>query len=347
MLLFNLSSLKVILKKIGLQEIMRHIITRLQNDYSHWDDFSKVARHATNVTNGVIELMPVSDARYYACKYVNGHPKNPETGLLTVVGIGVLADTTTGYPLLLSEMTLSTAIRTAAMAACVAQYCANKNSSCLAIIGCGAQSEFQVAAHAAIFPLSKIYYYDIDEKAMQKFAKNISEFKHITASLVATNNVQDAVKNADIIITATTVIGNKPLLEIASIKNNVHVQAIGGDCPGKNEITSDLMQHAYKVIVEYPPQTYHEGESEQLNDKQKQSQVIPFYKLATAGDPQQDCFVEYKNKITIFDSVGFAIEDYSILAYWYDLCQKHGAGIDSDMIPKLNNPKDLWSSLKL
>jgi hypothetical protein len=90
------------------------------------NDFEKCARLASYSARGVIELMPISDGRLYSFKYVNGHPRNTSAGLLTVTAFGVLAEVETGYPLLLSELTVTTALRTAAMSALAA----SGNRSC-------------------------------------------------------------------------------------------------------------------------------------------------------------------------------------------------------------------------
>src|ERR1700748_1330344 len=97
----------------------------------------ELARHATHSSVGVIELMPACDGQLYSFKYVNGHPKNTSVGLLTVTAFGVLADVETGYPLLLSELTLTTALRTAATSALVARRMARPESRVMALIGNG------------------------------------------------------------------------------------------------------------------------------------------------------------------------------------------------------------------
>ena len=115
----------------------------IELNYRRWSEFDKSARHAIHSPLGVIELMPTSDGRMYSFKYVNGHPKNTEAGLLTVTAFGVLADVATGYPVLLSELTMTTALRTAAMSALAAKWMARPKSRVMALIGNGAQSDFQ------------------------------------------------------------------------------------------------------------------------------------------------------------------------------------------------------------
>ena len=103
-----------IINTMGPAAALQGMADAIFDDYLRWQDFDKCARVASHSKDGVIELMPIADARTYTFKYVNGHPKNTRLGLSTVMAFGVLADVATGAPLLLSELTLTTAMRTAA-----------------------------------------------------------------------------------------------------------------------------------------------------------------------------------------------------------------------------------------
>src|SRR5437879_12852566 len=127
----------------GAARFVEELAAEIEAAFLRWSAFDKSPRHATHSPLGVIELMPASDGRLYAFKYVNGHPKNTAVGLLTVTAFGVLADVQTGYPLLLSELTLTTALRTAATSALAARRLARPNSGVMALIGNGAKSEFK------------------------------------------------------------------------------------------------------------------------------------------------------------------------------------------------------------
>ena len=139
-----------LVQSLGPGEFIERLAAEILADYRRWPEFEKSARLASHSKVGVIELMPTSDGRLYSFKYVNGHPKNTAQGLLTVTAFGVLADVETGYPLLLSELTVTTALRTAAMSALAARFLARRESRVMALIGNGAQSEFQaIAFHVA------------------------------------------------------------------------------------------------------------------------------------------------------------------------------------------------------
>ena len=135
--------LRELVARKGPGRFIEELAGEIEADYLRWNEFEKSARLASHSSGGVIELMPTSDGKLYSFKYVNGHPKNTAKNLLTVTAFGMLADVATGYPLLLSEMTFVTALRTAAISALAARRMARPASRVMALIGNGAQSEFQ------------------------------------------------------------------------------------------------------------------------------------------------------------------------------------------------------------
>ncbi|KFJ49352.1 ornithine cyclodeaminase/mu-crystallin family protein [Brucella abortus] len=137
--------MKLVLR-VGVETFLKELAGYVEEDFRRWQNFDKTPRVASHSKEGVIELMPTSDGTLYGFKYVNGHPKNTRDGLQTVTAFGVLADVGSGYPMLLTEMTILTALRTAATSAVAAKHLAPKNARTMAIIGNGAQSEFQALA---------------------------------------------------------------------------------------------------------------------------------------------------------------------------------------------------------
>lgn len=123
----------------GIEQVLRDLTDEIEADYRRWDLFEKAPRLASHSNDGVIELMPTSDGEVFSFKYVNGHPSNTAKGFQTVAAFGLLARVDTGYPLMLSEMTLLTALRTAATSAMVARHLAPKEARTMAMIGNGAQ----------------------------------------------------------------------------------------------------------------------------------------------------------------------------------------------------------------
>src|SRR6202023_3003164 len=169
--------LRELVSRIGLARLIEELSREIETDYRRWDDFDKSPRHAIHSAGGVIELMPTSDGQLYSFKYVNGHPKNTAKNLLTVTAFGVLADVATGYPLLLSEMTFVTALRTAAISALAACRMARPASREMAIIGNGAQSEFQAIAFHQMVGVRQLRLYDTDPDATAKLIRNLTRLQ--------------------------------------------------------------------------------------------------------------------------------------------------------------------------
>jgi len=163
-----------IVRRQGLAGALRRIAQAIETDFKRWPAFDKSARTASHSRDGVIELMPISDGVRYSFKYVNGHPGNTQLGLATVMAFGVLADVATGQPELLSELTLTTALRTAATSALAARWLARPDSRSMALIGNGAQSEFQALAFRDLVGIRELRVFDIDRSATAKLVANLA-----------------------------------------------------------------------------------------------------------------------------------------------------------------------------
>ncbi|MDR3397772.1 MAG: ornithine cyclodeaminase [Pandoraea sp.] len=328
----DIHDVQKLLRKTGVAPFIETLATYIRDDYLRWHDFDKSARVANHSQDGVIELMPVSDDRLYGFKYVNGHPINTRRNLLTVMAFSVLADVQTGYPLLLSEFTLMTALRTAATSALAARMQARPDSRVMALIGNGAQSEFQALAFHAMLGIREIRLFDVDPAATAKLVRNLSHVPDLR--LTCTSSAREAVRGADIVTTVTADKANATILTPDMIEAGMHLNAVGGDCPGKTELHADIVTNA-RVMVEFEPQTRIEGEIQHLP---ADSPVIHFWQVL-AGDVAGR---ETAEQVTVFDSVGFALEDFSTLRYLYDLARDAGIGRVIDLIPAPVNCKDLY-----
>lgn len=331
----DVNDLSQLVARKGLTTCLEEMAEYIRQDYLRWHDFEKCARLANHSPDGVIELMPASDANLYAFKYVNGHPKNTQRGMLTVMAFGALGDVDTGAPLLLSEMTLTTAIRTAATSALAARYLARPDSRSMALIGNGSQSEFQAIAFHALVGIEEIRLYDLDPQATAKLAANLRAFPAI--KVVLASSVADAVRGADIVTTVTADKAYATILTADMIEPGMHLNAVGGDCPGKTELHRDIVDAA-RVIVEYEPQSRIEGEIQQMP---ADSPITEFWQVVNG----QVLGRENDTQVTLFDSVGFAIEDYSALRYVLDVAKALDIGHEIDLVPALENPKDLFARL--
>ena len=312
------------------------LIKTLEEDYSNWESFDKTPRVANHVDGGVIELMPISNNKLYTFKYVNGHPKNPVQNKMTVMATGQLSEVSTGEPLMFSEMTLLTAFRTAANSAMAAKYLAKKDSKVLTLIGTGSQSEFQYLAFSQIFDLEEVRYFDTDPKAMDKFGNNMKQFD---IRIIRCKDSKDAAKGADIITTCTADKRYQTVLTKDMIEGDVYINGIGGDCPGKTEIQKELIESS-TVVCEFLEQCKIEGEIQQLA---KDFTCPELYEIIRG---EKNINVDTHGTI-VFDSVGFAIEDYSVLRLIYDLSNELKIGKEMNFIPQLDNVKNLFSLVEV
>lgn len=328
----GVEDMRRLVRSTGTKAFLTKLAGYVRHDFSRWADFEKSARVASHSRQGVIELMPTSDGQLYSFKYVNGHPSNPRTGKLTVTAFGVLADVTTGYPLLISEMTLLTALRTAATSAFAAKLLARPDSRVMALVGAGAQSEFQALAFQALLGIEEIRVYDPDVVAVDKFMANAAGFG---MKLVRSSSVADAVRDADIVTVCTAVKGRQAVIDAGMLSPGTHINAIGGDCPGKTELHRDILEVG-KYFVEFTPQTRVEGEIQQAAPDYPVAELWEV--LASVKDGRTS-----DADITVFDSVGFAIEDFSALRLVHDLTAGNRRMVD--LVPALDDPKNLYGEL--
>ncbi|MCI5041078.1 MAG: ornithine cyclodeaminase [Donghicola eburneus] len=320
---------------IGIDNVLRALADEIESDFKRWEAFDKTPRVASHSDVGVIELMPTSDGEMYGCKYVNGHPKNTREGLQTVTAFGLLADVDTGYPKLLSEMTLLTALRTAATSAMAARHLAPKGAKTMAMIGNGAQSEFQCLAFKAICGIETVRLYDIDPTATEKAARNLAG-KGL--NVVACNTGEDSMEGAEIITTCTADKQYATILTDNMVGSGVHINAIGGDCPGKTELHRDILLRS-DIFVEYPEQTWIEGEIQQL---ERGHPITELWQVITGQEKGR----RSDKQITLFDSVGFAIEDFSALRYIHGAIQGTEFFTYLDMLADPDDPRDLFGMLQ-
>ena len=244
----------------GMRATLQGLADCIRQDFLRWNGFEKTARLASHSRDGVIELMPIADASTFSFKYVNGHPKNTALGLPTVMAFGVLADVATGWPLLVSELTLTTALRTAATSVVAAQALARPGSRTMALIGNGAQSEFQALAFHLLLGIEEIRLYDTDAQASAKLLRNLQA-------------------NPD-----TTGLRVRLCTSISDFAVTELWQVLAGEKAGRDS-------------------------------------------------PSQ---------VTMFDSVGFALEDFSALRYLRESAARLNLGRPLPLIAQLEDPKNLY-----
>lgn len=315
----------------GPARIMAEMADTIEADFRRWESFDKTERIASHTPFGVIELMPISDPDVYAFKYVNGHPFNPARGYQTVTAFGVLADVHNGYPVFLSEMTVLTALRTAATSAMVARRLARPESRVMAMIGAGSQAEFQALAFREVLGIQTLRIFDVDPQATEKFVRNLGP---LGFDITVCDSASAAASGADIVTTCTADKAVAQVLKDADVAPGMHINTIGGDCPGKTELDPRILERG-PVFVEYTPQTRIEGE---IQNVAADFPVTEFWKVlagTASGRTSAD-------QVTIFDSVGFAIEDFSALRHLRADVAGTDLAHEIDLVAAPEDPKDLF-----
>ncbi len=325
-------ALAALLAQVGVRRFMSELSVTMRDDYRRWHEFDKSARLAAHSDVGVIELMPISDASQYAFKYVNGHPSNGRYELPTVMAFGALADVETGYPTLLSELTLATGVRTAVASALAASVLARPDSATMGMIGCGAQSEFQAIAFESLLGVRRVRLYDIDAAAVAKLRRNLERHTDLVVEVV--DSARAAAEGVDILTTATADKALATIVDTSMLSNGLHINAVGGDCPGKTELAAGVLE-ASSVFVEFEPQTRIEGDIQQMPGS---FAVTELWQVLTGAHPGRVS----DSEITVFDSVGFALEDYSMLRQVGHYAESLDIGERIHLVPNLDDNKNLY-----
>jgi len=335
--LLTTSDVATIVARYGPRKVFTDLLDYVLADFLRWQEFDKCARVASHSPAGVIELMPAADSELYSFKFVNGHPDNPQTGLSTVMAFGALAQVSTGEPLLISELTLTTALRTAVTSALAARALARPDSRSMALIGNGAQAEFQALAFHYVLGIDVLHVYDVDADATRKLQANLAAVAP-TLRVVAFDGTAQAVKGVDIVTTVTADKAYATILTADMVEPGMHINALGGDCPGKTELHADVLRRG-AVFVEYEPQTRIEGDLQQMP---ADFPVTELWRVLTG----QAAGRRSAEDVTIFDSVGFALEDFSALRWLRDSAVRFGIGARIEVAPRLQDPKNLFDVVR-
>lgn len=259
--------------------------------------------------HGDFRAMPAFVGGYAGLKWVNVHPDNKEKGIPTVMAKIILSRPQTGENLACIDGTKITNYRTGAAGGIAAKYLANKNANTLGLIGLGEQAGTQLLAISEVFDLQEVRVFDIDEDAIHSFRTAFPDFNINRVSL-------EEAANADIVTTTTPV--REPILKKEWIQEGTHINAIGADAEGKEELDPALLtQKNVKVVVDDIEQTTHSGEinvpfSEGVIDESDVYGSLP--DIVAGKIPGR----KKKDEITIFDSTGLAIQDIATARVIYE-----------------------------
>jgi alanine dehydrogenase len=270
---------------------------------------------------GDFRAMPAALPEAAGMKWVNVHPQNPSHGLPTVMAIMIYNDLKTGYPLSVMDATDITAYRTGATAAIASKYLARRDSHTLGIIGAGRQAYAQIDAHLQLFNLKLIKVFDLSREAAQKLISFFPGYRLKECSLEET-------AASDIVCTLTP--ARTPFLKKEWIDKGTHINAVGADAAGKEEIEPAILRKAI-VVVDDIKQASAAGE---INVPVTKGLFIVEEIYGTLGEIIVGRKQGRKDKdaITIFDSTGLAIEDLAVAKLVYEKAKKSDSNLSLDII---------------
>ena len=269
-------------------------------------------------------LLP-GNRNYFVAKLNANFPgNNAHFGLPTIQGVIVVFDAENGLPLAILDSIDITMKRTAAASAVAAKYLARRDSSVATIFGCGQQGRAQLRAILLILPLTKIYAFDVNERATINFSKELSRELKIDIELV--HDLPGAIQKSDVCITCTT--ANEFFVRKEDVRPGTFIAAVGADAEHKQEIDSALIASA-KVVADSLEQScaigdVHHAIAHGLMQKEdvyaELCEIVAGQKIGRVAD----------DEIIVFDSTGVAIEDAVAAAAVYERALADGIGSDFD-----------------
>lgn len=281
--------------------------------------------------NGDHRFMPayLETLNIAGVKIVNTHPENRKKhGLPTVAGIIVLADPETGAILSILEATWITAVKTAAASAVATRYLARENSETLSLVGAGLQAVAHLEALACVRNIKEVRVWSRTQETLTGFVKQMT-MRRPEVKFVKAETIAEAVKDSDIIVTLTP--SRQPILMGDWVENGAHINAMGADAPGKQELDPAILKKA-KVVVDDFEHCIHSGEINMpiaqgiLSRKDIYGEIGEIILGRKPGRTSYD-------EVTVFASTGVAIQDIATAEVVYRKALKTGHGIEIDLTP--------------
>jgi alanine dehydrogenase len=275
--------------------------------------------------DGDLRIMPSFSKRFLMAgtKIVNVHPQNQKKGLPSVMAVIVLNDPKTGMPLALMDGTWITALRTGAASAVATKYLSRKDAKTLGVVGAGFQAITQIAAISKVRRLKEILVYDIREEAIERLARVLAKER-----IKIKKGRLEVICQKDILVTATP--SREPVVKKEWIKPGVHINAIGADAPGKEELDPDILKGS-KIVVDSWEQASHSGEINVPLAKgliKKEDIYGELGEIVSGKKPGR----EREEEITIFDSTGLAIQDLYTASLVYKEAKRKKIGKEIKII---------------
>ena len=339
-----IDDLRRIVTTVGIDKLMDELIERLKDAFLQYDParVSVPTREGffySQPVPGLIEWMPLRECDQVTIKIVGYHPSNPtRAGMPTILSTISAYDTHTGHLICVADGTLLTAMRTGAASAVASDVLAREDSRRLGLIGCGVQALTQFHALSRNFDFEEVLIYDREPAVADGFAGRMQRLEGAEGLVVRKVAVAEMVSQVDILCTATTVeAGAGPVFEDGNVRPWLHVNAVGSDLPGKMEVPRSLLKRSL-VCPDFAHQALREGECQQLESDAIGPELAVVLKEA-------ERFEELREKTTVFDSTGFALEDHVALGLACDYAKELGLGKEIELESLPTDPHDPYSCL--
>jgi len=298
---------KTIKRLLKMEDVLRCVREAFINE----PKISMPPKNYLILKNGDFRAMPVSYGRYAGIKWVNVHPGNKNRNLPTVMAVFILNDAKTGFPIAIMDATTITDYRTGASAGIATDLLSRSDSKVLGLVGCGRQAWTQFLALSLVRNIEKIILYDIKKERAEALKENIISQKNLDVVIADDLSLM---KECDIISTTTP--STSPVLMMSHIRNGVHINAMGADAPGKQEIDPIILKKA-KIVVDNMEQAIHSGE---VNVPIKKGIISERNIYGTLGEIVRGRKIGRRriDEITLFDSTGLAIQDIAVASFLYE-----------------------------
>jgi ornithine cyclodeaminase len=252
-------------------------------------------------------------------KMVGYHPSNPyRLGMPTILSTYSIFDADSGHLRAVVDGTLLTAMRTGAASALASQALARPDSRVVGLVGCGAQAVTQVHGLSRLFPIERVWGYDIDRQAAVSLAERLG-WLDLEVEPIGREELERRLAETDILCTCTSEEpGEGPVLPNLPVPSHLHINAVGSDFPGKIELPVALLRQAV-VVPDYLDQAQKEGECQQLSEHEIGPDLTSILRDRRSLDA-------YSERLTVFDSTGWALEDMVAFQDAFELAREMELG---------------------
>ena len=331
------------LERVGRDAFMDLMIDALRQRFESFDAGEVQVRERDGFRYdkpdlGLLEWMPTHEVSGpVVIKMVGYHPTNPvQRRLPSVIATSSMWDTTSGHLVALSDATLLTSVRTGAASAVATDVMARRGPVTLGLVGLGAQAVTQVHAVSRVRPIERVIGFDTDDEVAATFSERIG-FLGLDVEIVGPDRAAVIASEVDILTTCTSVdIGAGPVIGDCTPRPWLHVNAVGADFPGKLEIPRSLLDAAL-VVPDIKAQCMVEGECQQIPEQHVGPELWELLQTAAGSDNQ--------DRVTVFDSTGWAIEDDVALRLAYRIAGEYDFGTDIVLESLGRDPYDPYSPL--